>query len=161
MGWQGYAVSCEEWTPRRRALTLQASQCNPLHSPRAEACCAHEWGFPVGAVAVLAGFFVTENEREDGCYPLIEAVVKAGNLQTLQWMIAQGYIDDDHWLPNSKLASGVSRAFAGACGQSSLAVVWWFADYIIANDITIDKILAEKALSCLPLMDILRWSRGW
>ncbi|KAL3665748.1 hypothetical protein V7S43_009179 [Phytophthora oleae] len=123
---------------------------------------------PIVKLLVSSGFF-----RMAQPHSLIDLAASGGHLELLQWLVEQNFLDEEHrvrlsskhlnintWLVESGLECGVEQAFAEACGEGPLPVVWWLADYMNMREVVLDVDTAESAMNSAARhghLEVVKW----
>ncbi|KAE8990672.1 hypothetical protein PR001_g20542 [Phytophthora rubi] len=116
---------------------------------------------------------VSRGFRTDDLDYLFEVVAMKGYLPMLQWLMKEGFPDENHrvplpskhldvikWLVESGMECGDGDAFANACGEGPMPVVWWLADHLRARSIVLDSETAQYALESAAeygRLELVKW----
>ncbi|KAE9299803.1 hypothetical protein PF008_g23155, partial [Phytophthora fragariae] len=116
---------------------------------------------------------VSRGFRTDDLHYLFEVVAMKGYLPMLQWLMKEGFPDENHrvplpskhldvikWLVESDMECGAGDAFANAWGEGPMLVVWWLADHLRARSIVLDSETAQYALESAAeygRLELVKW----
>ncbi|RLN89097.1 hypothetical protein BBJ28_00024658 [Nothophytophthora sp. Chile5] len=124
----------------------------------------------------LVQWLMVNGFAEEALYPPIAVAALSGHLPLMQWLDEQGYPPDEdafaspmeppldnlkvlQYMVDNEMVS-VSETFGKACGDGDLPVVWWLAEKIEQDAVTLERFDAHSAMenaASVGRLELVQW----